>query len=494
MRLLEQARASARKALDSRTRAIEPDEPFAGVVLGARRGESLAANPSRLLQHWASQSIGSEVSPLRYPWLLSHERFVKPPAYAGAPETWRAWHASEQSMVNEHPFRVESRLSTPLILAHNCEILLETVDRAPQSQALLGSVLPRARRDFAAYVQATDPWADTFALWCLVQQPRLSAKFRPIAIALALSYTESALLHSGPVQGTRFPFRGVSLCSATAHLAQALLQLGLDLALVARQVAFLQGCQRVDGGWGDGDDPSDPLTTLVVAELLAAVDPGFDRDPVIDYFLNAQGADGWWTALGPERPWLTARILRLLSWLEEPFAQRFRWAPCDPSEIDSKTGLPRYAYFLSLGDMLSHLPGLSEASLEVGFLDLAGFKKFNDTFGQDQGDKVLKLLAEQLSQADGIWPVRDGGDEYLLLGAPTSEGLRERLDIWRQTWPDVFRRTFGQQTPVVSPRILVTRRKGRDLLAGREALGRGITSLKSAIPGPEGILESLDSL
>lgn len=59
---------------------------------------------------------------------------------------------------------MESRLSTPLILAHNCEILLEPA--APQSQALLGSVLPRARRDLAAYVQANDAWADESSVYC----------------------------------------------------------------------------------------------------------------------------------------------------------------------------------------------------------------------------------------------------------------------------------------------------------------------------------------
>ena len=482
---LEQSLEKGRRALEEHTRALGPDEPFAGVILLARHAAGMAADPTRLLQHWAGQSLGSEVSPLRFPWVMDHERYVKIPAYAGAPENWTAWRTSEQDLVKDKPFKAESRISNPLILTHNCEILL----RSKESH-LTNTVLPRARRDLASYVQCTNPWTDTFALWCMTMQPALFERMRPIALAIAVSYVENAAAHQGAIQGSRFPFRGQPLASASAHLAHGLLQLGLDFSCVSGLVEFLLKNVR-DGGWGDGQDPPDVLTTLAAAELLAQIAPDFPLQPVVQFFLDRQQPEGWWSALGPERPWLTWRVLGLLHRCQQSFAQRFRWPPCEPSELDPKTGLPRFSYFVSLAELLGRLPGLASSELELGFLDLAKFKKFNDTYGQDEGDRVLRVLAQHLQTDKQIRTVRDGGDEYLILGAPTAQGLSDRLETLRQAWPAEFRRHFGAEPTVVAPRILVARVPGSRLMQAREKLGQGITGLKGELPGPEGILKSI---
>ena len=126
-------------------------------------------------------------------------------------------------------------------------------------------------------------------------------------------------------------------------------------------------------------------------------------------------------------------------------------------------------------------------------MDLAKFKKFNDTFGQERGDDVLRILAEHLSTCQEIRAVRDGGDEYLLLGAPTAHGLEDRLHELRKSWPGVFRKHFGPDTPVVSARILVTRVKAGHLLKAREALGKGLVVFKDVVPGPTGVLRVLEA-
>lgn len=481
-------------SLDRETRKIEPEEPFVGAILNARRTQGLSANPRKLFAHWSSQSIGSEVSKLRYPWLLDHERYVKPPSYAGRPESWRAWRASEHELAKDAPFKLQTRLSLPVVLANNCELLLQALETPLKAEAehLLSSVLPRARRDFASFVQARNPWADTFALWCLAQQPRLFNRLRPIALAVAVSYAELALATDGIVTGARFPFRHKRLCSGSAHLAFALFQLGLDLPLVSSLVSFLQEARHDDGGFGDGDDPSDPLTTLVAADFLASLLPDFDCAPTVEFLLAQQESEGWWCANGPERPWLTSKVLSFLSRTTQPFAQRFRWPPCQGSELDPKTGLARFSYFVGLTELFSSLPGLSSCPLELGFLDLAKFKRFNDGYGQDEGDRVLRVLAEHLGQCPDTLTVRDGGDEYLILGSPGASGLEQRLNESREAWPAVFRREFGDEATVVAPRILITTTPAGQLMAARETLGRGITGLKDEIPGPSGVLKVVE--
>lgn len=53
-------------------------------------------------------------------------------------------------------------------------------------------------------------------------------------------------------------------------------------------------------------------------------------------------------------------------------------------------------------------------------IDIDNFKKFNDTYGHDFGDKVLKKVADCMSESihglDDSYCVRIGGDEFLIIG------------------------------------------------------------------------------
>lgn len=82
---------------------------------------------------------------------------------------------------------------------------------------------------------------------------------------------------------------------------------------------------------------------------------------------------------------------------------------------DPLTGLPNRA--LS-NDRLEH--GLAQAKrhgwhLAVMFIDLDDFKKVNDRYGHDAGDRVLKIIATRLTDStrDDDTLSRHGGDEFL---------------------------------------------------------------------------------
>ena len=142
-----------------------------------------------------------------------------------------------------------------------------------------------------------------------------------------------------------------------------------------------------------------------------------------------------------------------------------------------------------LARLFASLPSLAASETELGFIDLAGFRAFNNAHGQDAGDAVLAAFAGALSGVDAAAAIRDGGDEFLLVGAPARGGLSRDLDSFRRAWPAAFRARFGADVPPVAPRILVTKTRGGDLRAAREVLGRTIASLKDREkPGPEGVL------
>ncbi|EMR13179.1 sensory box protein [Methylophaga lonarensis MPL] len=94
---------------------------------------------------------------------------------------------------------------------------------------------------------------------------------------------------------------------------------------------------------------------------------------------------------------------------------------------DSLTKLPNR--FLSL-DRINQLvleTGRREQVIAVLFLDLDNFKKVNDSFGHEAGDKLLVEVANRLQQclreADTVG--RLGGDEFIIL----LSGLRQYTDV-----------------------------------------------------------------
>jgi len=105
------------------------------------------------------------------------------------------------------------------------------------------------------------------------------------------------------------------------------------------------------------------------------------------------------------------------------------------------------AYFLAYRDELTALPSrraLNQLSLSLGrkytlaMLDIDHFKKFNDTYGHDIGDQVLKLVASKLAKVkNGGKVFRYGGEEFtVVFPRKNKEQTLDELDRLRQSIAD----------------------------------------------------------
>ena len=87
--------------------------------------------------------------------------------------------------------------------------------------------------------------------------------------------------------------------------------------------------------------------------------------------------------------------------------------------IDELTGLPGRR---ALREKFQKISG----SYTVAMLDVDHFKKFNDTFGHDAGDAVLRMIASKMTRVTGGGlPYRYGGEEFSIVF--TGKGSRESV-------------------------------------------------------------------
>jgi len=89
------------------------------------------------------------------------------------------------------------------------------------------------------------------------------------------------------------------------------------------------------------------------------------------------------------------------------------------ASTDALTGLPNRR---TLVDGLRRLMAQAErdgTSVLVGFIDMDGFKKINDTHGHDIGDEFLVAMTARMSTSlrAGDMLARNGGDEFVVIGA-----------------------------------------------------------------------------
>ncbi|MCJ2377163.1 GGDEF domain-containing protein [Vibrio sp. ZSDZ34] len=98
-------------------------------------------------------------------------------------------------------------------------------------------------------------------------------------------------------------------------------------------------------------------------------------------------------------------------------------------------------YYMAFNDRLTNIPGRRALELDIkhmgrkftiAMLDIDYFKKFNDTYGHETGDDVLKLVASRMQMLSGNAKIyRYGGEEFTILfkGKTTKECKRDLEEL-----------------------------------------------------------------
>lgn len=102
--------------------------------------------------------------------------------------------------------------------------------------------------------------------------------------------------------------------------------------------------------------------------------------------------------------------------LEAEGAARQLDAELHQARRDALTGLPARGLFLEMAAELHRSAKKKRATLAFLYIDLDGFKGVNDRHGHEQGDKVLRMVAEIMRRTtrDSDLLGRLGGDEFVI--------------------------------------------------------------------------------
>ncbi len=138
----------------------------------------------------------------------------------------------------------------------------------------------------------------------------------------------------------------------------------------------------------------------------------------------------------------------------------------------------------------------------VAMLDVDHFKKFNDTYGHDTGDAVLRMIANKLSRVTGGGkPYRYGGEEFsVVFNGKNSEQAKPHLEELREhiaTTPFVInradrRKKGGKSSKSRNKSVNVTVSIGVADSKGKNTSSRSATVKSGGKQGPWDILKLAD--
>jgi diguanylate cyclase (GGDEF)-like protein len=176
---------------------------------------------------------------------------------------------------------------------------------------------------------------------------------------------------------------------------------------------------------------------------------------------------------------LAGALILTIGMLQDSYRMAFR---------DELTGLPSRR---ALGDRML---GLGRR-FTIAMLDVDHFKKFNDTYGHDVGDQVLRMVASKMRDVGGSGrPYRYGGEEFTIVfpgkgiddALPYLEALRQRIADYRMAIraPDRPKRTKTGKRRRAAP--------GKKPRAVSVTVSIGVAQHSERLDTPEKVILSAD--
>jgi diguanylate cyclase (GGDEF)-like protein/PAS domain S-box-containing protein len=166
--------------------------------------------------------------------------------------------------------------------------------------------------------------------------------------------------------------------------------------------------------------------------LSAAVEVLKDGRPVNNYEMRMKGTDGayLWRQVNMVALWLDDERI-ILSWYNDiNELLKARQELIHLAKHDALTGLANIAHF---GEYLIEAAESAAANTAVAsllYLDLDDFKKVNDRYGHQFGNRVLKMVVDRIRLCidDNDFAARIGGDEFALIVESTDNDVQAALD------------------------------------------------------------------
>jgi diguanylate cyclase (GGDEF)-like protein len=172
----------------------------------------------------------------------------------------------------------------------------------------------------------------------------------------------------------------------------------------------------------------------------------------------------------------TAGLILIVSVLEYSHTVAYR---------DELTGLPSRR---SLSDAFLKLPN----RYSIAMLDIDHFKKFNDQYGHDVGDQVLRMVASRILKVSGGGKAfRYGGEEFtIIFPGKTANESRQHVEHLRKTIANNFFVIRSPKRPMNKPQDLES--APRSSKRTKITVSIGVAERGENLTEPDDVLKAAD--
>lgn len=182
-------------------------------------------------------------------------------------------------------------------------------------------------------------------------------------------------------------------------------------------------------------------------------------------------------------------------------------AMCTAAALCLVWGLLRSSHSMAYRDELTGLPGrraLNErlkmlgSSYTIAMLDVDHFKRFNDTYGHDVGDEVLRLVASRIKRIEGGGTAyRYGGEEFCIIFS--RKDLQSCIEPLERIREEIANYRISIRNRSLRPARAKdgSRRRGATRLGSDQAsvtISAGVAERDAEHPDPEAVIVAADKM